>query len=59
MNLLQFILATLGLMGCLYLWNAYVAPQPMKLFGTIVLLLLVIIVILSFCGVLPLLGLRV
>lgn len=56
MTVIQFILAVIGLLGCLWAVNTYVAEAGIKLFGSILLIILLVVVILSFCNVLPLLA---
>lgn len=56
MTVIQFILAVVGLLGCLWAVNTYIAEAGIKLFGSILLIILLVVVILSFCNVLPLLA---
>lgn len=56
MTVIQFILAVVGLLGCLWAVNTYIGEAGIKLFGSILLIILLVVVILSFCNVLPLLA---
>lgn len=56
MSVIQFVLAVVGLLGCLWAVNTYIGEAGIKLFGSILLIILLVVVILSFCNVLPLLA---
>lgn len=56
MSVIQFILAVIGVLGCLWAVNAYIAEAGIKMFGTIILIVILLVIVLKFCGVLGVLG---